>query len=307
MSLLSLRGVCVDLGGVRIVDDVSLDLDTSEVLVLLGPSGCGKTTTLRAIAGLERLSAGSIHLADRDISDHPPHTRGLGLVFQEGALFPHLDVAGNVRFGIERQGADDRVREILSLLRLDGLASRPIHELSGGQRQRVALGRALAPRPDLLLLDEPFASLDPALRGELRTDVFRIARAAEVAVLLVTHDQDEAAAVGSNIALMRAGRIVQVGPPEALRRRPSERFVAEFVGAAGLLPVDGGLEVLCPEDLEIVPEGDLPGIVKAIEVAGGVRIALVEVAGASLRAVATHDLKEGDEVRLRRRRRGHLL
>ena len=305
MSLLRLDRVCVDLGGAPIVQDVSLQLDRGEVLVLLGPSGCGKTTTLRAIAGLEALRAGRIHLGDRDLAGLEPHQRGVGLVFQDGALFPHLSVAANIGFGISDD--DARVRELLELLRREGLGGRGVHELSGGQRQRVALGRALAPRPELLLLDEPFASLDPALRGDLRRDFFGIAQDANTAVLLVTHDQDEAAAVGSAIALMRQGRVVQVGAPEELRRRPAERFVAEFLGAAALLPTEDGLEVLCPEDLELTVDGDLAGTISAIEVAGGVRVALVEVDGVQLRVVAEPGIRIGDAARLRRRRRGHHL
>ena len=307
MSLLQLTDVCVDLGGTRIVDGVSLSLEEAGVLVLLGPSGCGKTTTLRAIAGLERLASGSVRLAGRELADTPPEARGLGLVFQEGALFPHLDVAGNVGFGVSREEASQRVPALLELLRLEGLGRRPVHALSGGQRQRVALGRALAPRPPLLLLDEPFASLDPALRADLRGDFFRIAQETATAVLLVTHDQDEAAAVGDTIALMRSGRLVQVGSPEDLRRRPADRFVAEFLGAAALLETPEGLEALCPEDLELDEDGELSGTVEGIEVAGGVRLARIRVGQASLRVVADPDVRVGQDARLRRRRPGHRI
>jgi len=297
--MLRLHEVCVDLGGQRIVQDVSLDVEAGEVVALLGPSGCGKTTTLRAIAGLESLSSGSIHLGDRDLGPLPPERRGLGMVFQDGALFPHLDVAGNIGFAADRT----RVEELLPLLRLDGLAERGVQDLSGGQRQRVALGRALAPRPPVLLLDEPFASLDPALRGELREDCFALARAAGTTVVVVTHDQDEAAAVGDRIALMREGRLEQVGTPEDLRRRPASRFVLDFIGAAGLL----GDEVLCPEDLELADEGELSGSVEAIEVAGGVRIATVRLDEGRLRVVASPGIGIGSDVRLLRRRPGHSM
>jgi len=306
MSLLTVAGLYVDLGGAPIVRGVDLSIDAGEVLVLLGPSGCGKTTTLRAIAGLEQARAGSITLDGRELSGVPAHRRGLGLVFQEGALFGHLNVAGNLRFGLTGDSSA-RVSEMLKLLRLDGLADRGVHELSGGQRQRVALGRALAPNPPLLLMDEPFGSLDTALRIELRTEFFALAREAGTAVLLVTHDQDEAAAVGDRVALMCEGCIEQMGPPEALRRQPESPFVAEFMGAAALLPGSGGAVVTCPEDLVFDKAGALHGTVLRHAHAGGIPLAIVKIGEVEVRVMAPDAPPVGSACRLRRVREGHVM
>ena len=302
--ILRVEDLHVDLGGQPIVRGVDLGIEAGQVLALLGPSGCGKTTTLRAIAGLEEPRSGRIHLADRDLTGVPAHQRGLGLVFQEGALFPHLSVAGNIGFATSEAG---RVDELLRLLRLDGLGDRPVHALSGGQRQRVALGRALAPRPPLLLMDEPFGSLDTALRVELRDEFFQLARDAGVAVLLVTHDQDEAASCADRIALMEAGVLAQLGTPEDLRRRPASRFVAEFMGVAALLPHPDGLEVTCPEDLRFDADGTLEGRVLARETAGGVPLVRVRIGDTDVRVLALNAPDVGSEARLARVGPGHVI
>jgi len=227
-------------GEVVAVDDVDLAVHEGEFLGVLGPSGCGKTTLLRLVAGFERPDAGGIEIDGRVVAGPrrhlPPETRRIGMVFQESALFPHLDVAGNIGFGLARRGRQERVAELVALVGLAGLQRRMPHELSGGQQQRVALARALAPDPALILLDEPFSSLDATLRAQLRGEVREILRAAGATTLFVTHDQGEALEISDRVAVMRAGRIEQVSTPDELYLRPVNRFVAGFVGEANLLP-----------------------------------------------------------------------
>ena len=226
------------------VDEVSFELGSSELLALVGPSGCGKSTLLRLVAGLLSADRGTITLAGRIVDDGhhhvPPERRGIGLVFQEHALFPHLTVGDNVAFGIRKQtDADARVRHVLALVGLAEYRHRFPHELSGGERQRVALARAIAPRPSLMLLDEPFASLDPNLKAQIRADVVNVLRAEETPAVFVTHDQSEALAIGDRVAVMRAGSILQIGTPEAVFHEPCNTFVASFMGEASYLPIVG--------------------------------------------------------------------
>ena len=229
-------------GEVTAVDGVDLEMQPGEFLSVLGPSGCGKTTLLRLVAGFERPDGGTIEIRGQIVSgprhDVAPEARRIGMVFQESALFPHLDVAGNVGFGLTRRGRAARVDEMVALVGLAGLHRRMPSELSGGQQQRVALARALAPDPALILLDEPFSSLDPTLRSQLRGDVGRILRAAGATALFVTHDQAEALEISDRVAVMRAGRIEQLSTPTEIYLRPVNRFVAGFVGEANLLPGD---------------------------------------------------------------------
>ena len=227
------------------LDRVSLQLEGSEILALVGPSGCGKTTLLRSIGGLAGLDSGSIHIDGEIVDDSrhvvPPEKRRVGLVFQDHSLFPHLSVIDNVSFGIRdaaRRDVRARAIEALDLVRLSGFADRYPHELSGGERQRVALARALAPRPTLMLLDEPFASLDPNLRGGLRRDIIEALRSTRTPAVFVTHDQSDALAIGDRIAIMRAGRIEQVDEPSTVFHQPRSRFVAAFMGEASFLPVE---------------------------------------------------------------------
>lgn len=225
------------------VADLSLAVEEGELLVLLGPSGCGKTTTLRMIAGFERPDHGTIRLGTDVVAGAkhwtPPEQRGVGMVFQDYALFPHLTVAQNVAFGVLRIGRPERmarVTEALEAVGLLDLRERYPHELSGGQQQRVALARALAPRPRVLLLDEPFSNLDPELRTALRYEVRSIVRRSGITTVLVTHNQGEAFAMADRIAVMQAGRLQQVAEPEELYRRPATPLVAGFVGSAQFLP-----------------------------------------------------------------------
>jgi len=222
------------------VDGVDLDVRRGEFLSVLGPSGCGKTTLLRLVAGFERPDSGGIEIGGRVVAGPrrhlPPEQRHIGMVFQESALFPHLDVAGNIGFGLPRRDRESRIAELIALVGMAGLQRRLPHELSGGQQQRVALARALAPHPALILLDEPFSSLDATLRSQLRVDVREILRSAGATTLFVTHDQGEALEISDRVAVMRAGCIEQVSTPAELYLRPVNRFVAGFVGEANLLP-----------------------------------------------------------------------
>ena len=241
-ALLSIENLACGYHQQAVVKDLSLSLAAGEIACLLGPSGCGKTTTLRAIAGLEPVSGGSIRIGDHTVSSLqqqlPPEQRGLGMVFQEHALFPHLTVADNVAFGLRKLPAgqrDERVRECLARVRLAGMETRYPHELSGGRQQRVALARALAPRPALLLLDEPFASLDLDLRRQLARELGDILREENVTALMVTHDQEEAFALADKVGVMNNGELEQWDTPYNIYHAPATRFVAEFAGYGAFL------------------------------------------------------------------------
>jgi iron(III) transport system ATP-binding protein len=236
------RGVTKRFGPVLAVDAVDLEVRRGEFVALLGPSGCGKTTLLRIIAGLETADSGTVEVAGSVVDGPgrrmPPEERGVGMVFQAYALFPHLDVTANLAFGLrdlDRAGRAARVAEVLELVGLSGFGPRMPSELSGGQQQRVALARAIAPRPSLLLLDEPFSSLDAAMRASVREDVRRILKDAGQTALLVTHDQEEALSVTDRVGVMFSGTLHQLAEPRALYQRPSTREVAAFVGDAVLL------------------------------------------------------------------------
>jgi len=225
---------------VRALDDVSLDIRGGEFFTLLGPSGCGKTTLLRLIAGFEQPSAGGIHLDGADVAALPPYRRPVNTVFQNYALFPHMSVAENVAFGLEMQGeaaevVRGRVREMLGLVQLAGFERRKPAQLSGGQQQRVALARALANRPRVLLLDEPLSALDLKLRKEMQLELKRLKAQTGVTFVFVTHDQGEALTMSDRIAVIQAGRVLQVGSPEEIYERPTRRFVADFIGETNFL------------------------------------------------------------------------
>jgi iron(III) transport system ATP-binding protein len=299
-------GVSHRFGSTLAVDAVDLEIPTGSFTSLLGPSGCGKTTLLRIIAGLERPDQGRVEIAGR-VVDAPgvhvePEDRAVGLVFQAHALFPHLDVGRNVAFGLrglDRSSRARRVAEVLDLVGLGDLTSRMPSELSGGQQQRVALARALAPRPSLLLLDEPFSSLDAALRASVREEVRAILHDAGQTALLVTHDQEEALSITDRVGVMFDGRLHQLADPEMLYREPATREVAAFVGDADLLPgtraasfmVDTALGrlptaaevssaavtvVVRPENVTLRPAADGTAVVRHVTFFG--HDALVEVA-----------------------------
>jgi thiamine transport system ATP-binding protein len=281
---LEVRGLTVRYGDTVAVRGLDLTAADGEVVVVLGPSGCGKSTLLRAIAGLERPTAGRVLLDGRDVTDLRPDRREVGLMFQDHALFPHRTVAENIGFGPRVRGlphaeVERRVERLLRLVRLDALAERVVTALSGGEQQRVALARALATEPQLLMLDEPLGSLDRALGDELLDELARIVTTVGTTVLHVTHDQDEALAVADRVVVMRAGAIVQQGTPDELWRAPRTEFVARFLGldqlldaevrdgvastALGRLPVPGAADgparlLVLPDAVRPLPAGDRP-------------------------------------------------
>jgi iron(III) transport system ATP-binding protein len=251
MTLIELAHVTVTFphAGVPALHDISLTVEEGATLSILGPSGCGKTTVLRAIAGFEHPQSGQILIAGRPVFDGghwvPPEERGVGMVFQDYALFPHLTVAQNVAFGLQRRDkppAARTVEEIVGLVGLTGMEQRYPHQLSGGQQQRVAIARALAPNPVVLLLDEPFSNLDPDMRGQMREEVQEILRRTGTTAILVTHDHDEAFAMADRIAVLNGGRLEQFDNPESIYHTPASPFVANFVGQADFLlgRVDNG-------------------------------------------------------------------
>jgi spermidine/putrescine transport system ATP-binding protein len=250
--LVRIEGLSRRFGSTAAVDDVSLDVAEGEFFALLGPSGCGKTTLLRMIAGLEAPTAGRILIDGVDMADVPANRRPVNMVFQSYAVFPHMNVARNIGYGLEVAGVPraertTRVEEAIALVRLDGLAGRMPDQLSGGQRQRIALARALILRPRLLLLDEPLAALDAKLREAMRSELAMIQRQTGVTFVMVTHDQDEAMALAARCALMDQGRLVQLGTPADLYERPASRFAAGFIGSINLFEgrIEAGGSVGC--------------------------------------------------------------
>ncbi|MQA89954.1 MAG: ATP-binding cassette domain-containing protein [Gemmatimonas sp.] len=237
---LSLEALSKRFGTTVAVRELSLEVHPGEFLSLLGPSGCGKTTTLRMIAGFERPTSGRIVLGERDVTDLPAQRRGMGMVFQSYALFPHLDVFENVAFGLKAKGVRaseirTKVPEALARVDLTGYEKRAVQALSGGQQQRVALARALAPEPPVLLLDEPLSNLDAALRERTREELRALLKRIGITAIFVTHDQEEAFALSDRIAVLRNGELQQLGTPEELYRTPSTPFVATFVGRANFI------------------------------------------------------------------------
>lgn len=235
--MLEVRGVRKSFGGLDVIRGVDLTIRQGELFSLLGPSGCGKTTLLRVLAGFEQPDAGEVLLEGRRIDREPPDRRPFNLVFQRYALFPHLDVGRNVAFGLEMKGVPrpeiaSRVAEALALVRLEGFERRSVATLSGGQQQRVALARALINRPRLLLLDEPLSALDLKLRQEMQVELLTLQRRLQLTVVFVTHDQDEALALSSRIAVMSDGAIEQVGTPQEIYEYPRTRFASLFIGSS---------------------------------------------------------------------------
>ena len=268
--LVRFENVTKSFGADPAVNSVSLDIYEREFFALLGPSGCGKTTLMRMLAGFETPDTGRIMLAGENLDGTPAHRRPVNMMFQSYALFPHLTVEQNIAFGLKdlpRDQRGERVLEMLSLVRLDGLGRRRPDQLSGGQRQRVALARAIAPRPKLLLLDEPLAALDKKLREETQFELVSLQERLGMTFLIVTHDQEEAMTMATRIAVMRAGEIVQVGRPAEVYEAPNSRYVADFIGEVNLfeakvISADGAKLKLasdsCAAGLEVLDDDILP-------------------------------------------------
>ncbi|SHF37760.1 ABC transporter ATP-binding protein [Streptoalloteichus hindustanus] len=286
-----LRGVSVHFGRTVALRELDLVVGRGEALALLGPSGSGKSTALKAVAGFVRPHSGRVLLSGVDVTDAPPHRRGLGVVVQNYALFPHMRVADNVAFGLRarrmpRREVEQRVTEVLAMVGMADYRRRYPRELSGGQQQRVAIARALAIRPPVLLLDEPLSALDAALREEMLAELLRLRRELpDTAMVYVTHDQGEALALADRVAVMRDARLVEVGPTAQLYHRPRAEFTASFLGAANLLPV---------ELVAAAPEGS-DGSDGTVRADG---LATVRLAGAELRAEPTGPLPAGTPVAL---------
>jgi len=324
--------VVKDYGPHRALRGVDLAINPGEFVSLLGPSGCGKTTALRALAGLETITSGSIRIAEVDVDGIPANRRDIGMVFQSYSLFPHMTVRENVEFGLRMRRVEKakrrfRADEALELVGLSSFAGRFAHQLSGGQQQRVALARALVTRPRVLLLDEPLSALDAKVRVSLRDEIRRIQRELGITTVFVTHDQEEALAVSDRIAVMNAGSIDQIGTPEELYLRPATAFVADFVGLSNKLPgaVAGSvvtvygqavpvmgaaaegpaIAYIRPEDIEFAADG-VAGTVLSTSFLGSLRRTSVLLADGALVSVqhdAGHQPERDAPVRLRFRGR----
>jgi iron(III) transport system ATP-binding protein len=323
---IAVRGVRKHFGQAHVLRGVDLDVGAGSLVALLGPSGCGKTTLLRAVAGLERPDSGRIALGGRVLSDDgvfvAPERRRVGMVFQDWALFPHLTVGRNVGYGLERrERRGGRVDDALALVELTGLADRMPATLSGGQQQRVALARALASRPAALLLDEPFSNLDAGLRTSIRVEVRELLHRLGLTALFVTHDQEEAFAIGDEVAVMVDGVIEQQGAPWAVYERPATRAVAAFVGDANFVagaadgawastalgpvpltePMHGDVDVVVRPERVMVSAGD-QGAIEQIEYYGHDAVYRIRLASGTLvrsRVLANPELRPGDRVDLR--------
>ncbi len=311
MAEIVIDGVRKAFGPVVALESVSLTVADGEFLALLGPSGCGKTTLLRIIAGLETQSAGRILLGGRDVSGLPPRKRGLAMVFQNYAVFPHLTVAENVGFGLRMTGADKariatQVEKAAALLHIEPYLKRYPAQLSGGQRQRVAVARALAVEPAVLLMDEPLSNLDALLRLEMRAELKAVLQAAGTTTVYVTHDQTEAMGLADRIAVLHGGRIVQIGSPADIYHHPATRFVGGFVGAPPMnfiaLPGETRVMGIRGEDFEIGAEG-LEFTLRVAEPMGSHTLLTGTVAGQQVRVVAESDIavRPGAVLRLRPR------
>jgi iron(III) transport system ATP-binding protein len=280
-------------GKTAAVRDLSISIERGEILSILGPSGCGKTTTLRMIAGLETPTSGEIHFNGKNITALPARSRNIGLVFQNYALFPHLDVFENVAFGLRTRrikpesAVEQRVRKALSNVRMEAYERRAVHQLSGGQQQRIALARALAIEPDLLLLDEPLSNLDPALREDLRDQMRTVIHELNMTAVFVTHDQQEALSLADRIAIMESGICRQIGTSEEVYSRPADTFVAQFLGKANVVPAEftglgrGKLAVIRPENIQL-GTGSRSGTITKVAFEGAVVNYAIESGGQQL-------------------------
>jgi multiple sugar transport system ATP-binding protein len=313
VTALVLDGVSKAFGATKVLHDISLDVAEGEFVVFVGPSGCGKSTLLRAIAGLEDVTAGRVLIGGKDVTNVPPAKRGIAMVFQSYALYPHLDVEGNMSLGLRQAGEPAaeigrRVAEAARMLALDPYLARRPAELSGGQRQRVAIGRAVVRKPDLFLFDEPLSNLDAALRMATRVEIARLHRELGAAMIYVTHDQTEAMTLADRIVVLRDGRVEQVGSPLGLYNNPANRFVAGFLGAPSMnfLPAaplgrPGDTLGIRPEHLTLRDGGRLSGTVAHVERLGGdtnLIVTLADGTPVTVRLFGQHGQAVGEAIRL---------
>jgi multiple sugar transport system ATP-binding protein len=313
VTALVLDGVSKAFGATKVLHEISLDVAEGEFVVFVGPSGCGKSTLLRAIAGLEDVTAGRVLIGGKDVTNVPPAKRGIAMVFQSYALYPHLDVEGNMSLGLRQAGEPAaeigrRVAEAARMLALDPYLARRPAELSGGQRQRVAIGRAVVRKPDLFLFDEPLSNLDAALRMATRVEIARLHRELGAAMIYVTHDQTEAMTLADRIVVLRDGRVEQVGSPLGLYNNPANRFVAGFLGAPSMnfLPAaplgrPGDTLGIRPEHLTLRDGGRLSGTVAHVERLGGdtnLIVTLADGTPVTVRLFGQHGQGVGEAIRL---------
>ncbi len=282
MTALTLNNICKSFGAVDVLKNIDLTVEEGEFVVFVGPSGCGKSTLLRVIAGLEEATSGSIAIGGSTVDDIPPAKRGIAMVFQSYALYPHLSVRGNMALGLKQEGKSKdviatRITEASRMLSLDDYLDRRPAELSGGQRQRVAIGRAIVREPKLFLFDEPLSNLDAALRVNTRIEIANLHRTLDASMIYVTHDQTEAMTLADKIVILNDGRVEQIGSPMELYNNPANRFVAGFLGSPSMnfLPASaiGGADDqtlgIRPENIQIAKEGRLAGKVNHVERLGG--------------------------------------
>ncbi|MBK5266149.1 MAG: ABC transporter ATP-binding protein [Acidimicrobiia bacterium] len=300
--MLNLRDVSAALGGVTIVHDVDLQVADGEIVGLLGPSGAGKSTLLRVIAGLVPLTQGVVKWAGEDLTNVPPHLRNFGFMFQDYALFPHRTVGRNVGFGLEMQGVPDdqiasKVGTSLDWVGLSGMEKRAVSSLSGGEQQRVALARALAPKPRLLLLDEPVGSLDRELRTRLIDELADMLRERELTTIVVTHDQGEAFGLADRVAVMRNGRIVACAAPDRLWREPPDEWTARFLGMTNIVDdPQRGKVLVRPEAISIDPKGE-PATIESVSFdEGRYRLVTTTASGRRLTFTTATAFTPGEEI-----------
>ena len=313
MTALMLEKINKSFGNVHVLKDIGLTVEDGEFIVFVGPSGCGKSTLLRVIAGLEDASSGTVRIGGLDVTTTPPARRGIAMVFQSYALYPHLDVEGNMSLGLKQAGEarsviSERVAIAAKMLSLQDYLKRRPSELSGGQRQRVAIGRAIVRQPELFLFDEPLSNLDAALRMHMRVEIARLHRELGATMIYVTHDQTEAMTLADRIVVLRDGRVEQVGSPMALYNDPDNQFVAGFLGApsmnflaAGPLGAPGATLGIRPEHLRVAPGGRLRGTVTHVERLGAdtnLLVALTSDEVVTVRLFGQHDHRVAEDIAL---------
>jgi sn-glycerol 3-phosphate transport system ATP-binding protein len=304
MSAIQLESVAKHYGDSRALDGITFSAEPGSFVVLLGPSGCGKSTTLRLIAGLDTPTAGTIRIGERDVTHLPPAARGLSMVFQSYALFPHLTVAENIVFGLRVRKVPDRaakLKRVADLLGLETLLERKPSQLSGGQQQRVALGRAIIAEAPVCLMDEPLSNLDAQLRGEMRREIRALQQRLGITMVYVTHDQTEAMTMADRVVLLRGGRIEQVGSPEELYAHPRTAFTASFIGAPpmNLMTSNGAITGVRPEDMALGGDG-IEARVASVEYLGADSLVAAKANEHSLlvRVPGRARVRAGDAVRI---------